>query len=80
MQQDRDAELHVCFKRSYDVILKHHHSFVVRSVVSVRRLVLIRGAGVDPVLKLDPGGLDAAAGMDRWRFGQYRIDKTSTRG
>ncbi|KAI0730860.1 glycolipid transfer protein [Earliella scabrosa] len=35
MQQDRNAELHACFKRSYDAILKHHHSFVVRSVVSV---------------------------------------------
>ncbi|OSD05407.1 glycolipid transfer protein [Trametes coccinea BRFM310] len=37
MQQDRDAELHTCFKRSYDANLKHHHSFVVRSVVSVCR-------------------------------------------
>ncbi|KAI0630481.1 glycolipid transfer protein [Trametes polyzona] len=35
MQQDRDAELHTCFKRSYDANLKHHHSFVIRSVVSV---------------------------------------------
>ncbi|KAH9851969.1 glycolipid transfer protein [Lenzites betulinus] len=35
MQQDRDAELHTCFKRSYDANLKQHHSFVVRSVVSV---------------------------------------------
>ncbi|KAI9062778.1 glycolipid transfer protein [Trametes sanguinea] len=35
MQQDRNAELHTCFKRSYDANLKHHHSFVVRSVVSV---------------------------------------------
>ncbi|TFY82310.1 hypothetical protein EWM64_g1698 [Hericium alpestre] len=34
-QADRDAELHVCFKRSYDVVLKHHHNFVVRSVVSL---------------------------------------------
>ncbi|KAI0820268.1 glycolipid transfer protein [Trametes gibbosa] len=35
MQEDRDAELHACFKRSYDANLKHHHSFIVRSVVSV---------------------------------------------
>ncbi|ESK88848.1 het-c2 protein [Moniliophthora roreri MCA 2997] len=35
MQADRSSELHVCFKRSYDAVLKHHHSFVVRSVVSV---------------------------------------------
>ncbi|KAI0367570.1 glycolipid transfer protein [Pilatotrama ljubarskyi] len=37
MQQDREAELHTCFKRSYDANLKHHHSFVIRSVVSVCR-------------------------------------------
>ncbi|KAK7038779.1 hypothetical protein VNI00_010665 [Paramarasmius palmivorus] len=35
MQADRSSELHVCFKRSYDAVLRHHHSFVVRSVVSV---------------------------------------------
>ncbi|KAI0085746.1 glycolipid transfer protein [Irpex rosettiformis] len=35
MQEDRNAELHVCFRRSYDAILKHHHSFIVRSVVTV---------------------------------------------
>ncbi|KAI0766126.1 glycolipid transfer protein [Trametes elegans] len=35
MQEDRNAELHTCFKRSYDANLKHHHSFVIRSVVSV---------------------------------------------
>jgi len=35
MQSDRTSELHVCFKRSYDVVLKHHHTFLVRSAVSV---------------------------------------------
>jgi len=35
MQNDRSTELHVCFKRSYDAILRHHHSFLVRSAVSV---------------------------------------------
>ncbi|KAF8992715.1 glycolipid transfer protein [Cyathus striatus] len=35
MQQDTSSELHVCFKRSYDDVLKHHHSFIIRSVVSV---------------------------------------------
>jgi len=34
-QEDRSAELYVCFKRAYDVVLRHHHSFVIRSVVSV---------------------------------------------
>lgn len=35
MQNDRSVELHICFKRSYDEILRHHHSFVVRSLVAV---------------------------------------------
>ncbi|KAA1470026.1 glycolipid transfer protein [Dentipellis sp. KUC8613] len=35
VQADRSAELHVCFKRSYDIVLRHHHSFVIRSVVSL---------------------------------------------
>ncbi|KAH9957008.1 glycolipid transfer protein [Russula dissimulans] len=34
-QEDRSAELRVCFKRAYDLVLRHHHSFVIRSVVSV---------------------------------------------
>lgn len=34
-QEDSNAELRVCFKRAYDVVLRHHHSFVIRSVVSV---------------------------------------------
>ncbi|CAL1714459.1 unnamed protein product [Somion occarium] len=34
MQTDRASELHVCFKRSYDTHLKHHHTFIIRSVVS----------------------------------------------
>jgi hypothetical protein len=25
----------VCFKRAYDIVLRHHHSFVIRSLVSV---------------------------------------------
>ncbi|KAI0718032.1 glycolipid transfer protein [Cerioporus squamosus] len=35
MQEDRNAELHVCFRRSFDMVLKPRLSFVVRSVVSV---------------------------------------------
>ncbi|THH30510.1 hypothetical protein EUX98_g3679 [Antrodiella citrinella] len=35
MQRDPKAELHVCFKRSYDVVLKHHHTFIIRSVVTI---------------------------------------------
>jgi hypothetical protein len=25
----------MCFKHAYDIVLRHHHSFVIRSVVSV---------------------------------------------
>jgi len=35
MQSDTTSELHICFKKSYDEVLRHHHSFVIRSVVSV---------------------------------------------
>ena len=35
MQRDAQTELNICFKRSYDEVLRHHHSFIIRSVVSV---------------------------------------------
>ncbi|KAM5534518.1 hypothetical protein V8D89_011850 [Ganoderma adspersum] len=35
MREDKNAELHVCFRRSYDVILKHHHTFIIRALVGV---------------------------------------------
>jgi len=35
LQSDHSAELHVCLKRSYDTNLKHHHTFIIRSAVSV---------------------------------------------
>ncbi|KIY68700.1 glycolipid transfer protein [Cylindrobasidium torrendii FP15055 ss-10] len=34
-QNDRTKELHYCFKGSYDTVLRHHHSFMIRSVVYV---------------------------------------------
>lgn len=38
MQKEPCIELHVCFKRSYDEVLRHHHTFVVRSLAIVRYL------------------------------------------
>ncbi|KAF8624949.1 hypothetical protein AX17_006975 [Amanita inopinata Kibby_2008] len=35
MQKDTTCELHSCFKRSYDEILRHHHTFIIRSIVAV---------------------------------------------
>ncbi|KAI0046020.1 glycolipid transfer protein [Auriscalpium vulgare] len=66
MQEDRVAELHTCFRRSYDVVLKHHHSFVVRSVVTLAiRAVPYRN---DFYTKIAEGGdvekLDAE--MTKW--------------
>lgn len=40
MQNDPSIELHVCFKRAYDEVLRHHHTFVVRSLAVVRHFVL----------------------------------------
>ncbi|KAH9839735.1 glycolipid transfer protein [Rhodofomes roseus] len=40
MQSDKSTELHVCFRRSYDVVLKHHHTFIVRSAVTVAMLAI----------------------------------------
>ncbi|KAJ6620957.1 glycolipid transfer protein [Mycena sp. CBHHK59/15] len=34
-QSDPTCALHVCFRRAYDVVLRHHHTFVVRSVVTL---------------------------------------------
>jgi len=34
-QSERNLALHVCFRRAYDVVLRHHHTFVVRSVVTL---------------------------------------------
>ncbi|KAJ7743446.1 glycolipid transfer protein domain-containing protein [Mycena maculata] len=35
MQTEPNCALHVCFRRAYDVVLRHHHTFVVRSVVTL---------------------------------------------
>ena len=43
MQANPTRELHVCFKASYDTVLKHHHSFVIRSVVYVSDLTYCEG-------------------------------------
>ncbi|CAK5284940.1 unnamed protein product [Mycena citricolor] len=34
-QSEPSCALHVCFRRAYDVVLKHHHTFLVRSVVTI---------------------------------------------
>ncbi|KIY53549.1 glycolipid transfer protein [Fistulina hepatica ATCC 64428] len=35
MQEDRHCDLHICFKRSYDAVLRHHHNFAIRAVVAI---------------------------------------------
>jgi len=44
LQKDSNAELHTCFKRSYDEVLSHHHPFIVRGMVAVSL----------PLLRLSP--------------------------
>ena len=38
MHDHPELDLHVCFKRAYDQVLRHHHPLVVRSLVAVRLL------------------------------------------
>lgn len=45
MQSDPSSELHVCFKRSYDSVLRHHHTFLIRSVVSASSTYLLEQNG-----------------------------------
>lgn len=54
MQDDTAVELHVCFKRSYDEVLSHHHTFIVRSLsaVAVRAVPYRR----DFITRISQGG------------------------
>ena len=70
MQDDPDAELHVCFRRSYDTILKHHHSFIIRSVVTVRC--------TQPACALTPALTAAVHRPCRSPSEPYLIETTST--
>ncbi|KAG2112447.1 glycolipid transfer protein domain-containing protein [Suillus cothurnatus] len=60
MQSDPLVELHVCFKRSYDEVLRPHHTFLVRSLAAVavraapyRRDFYTRISQGAPIEKLD---------------------------
>jgi len=72
LQSDRSAEVHVCFRRSYDAVLRHHHSFLIRSVVYVairaapkRKDFYARIAQGGPVEKLDTEMTKWLEGLDR---------------
>ncbi|KAI0027764.1 glycolipid transfer protein [Vararia minispora EC-137] len=66
LQADDKAELHVCFRRAYDVVLKHHHSFVIRSVVTIAIRAVPRRA--DFFMSLAEGGDQEKlrAEMSKW--------------
>lgn len=72
---DPSCELHVCFKRSYDAVLSHHHSFLIRSVVAVAIRAVPRRK--DFYMRLAQGGsvekLDAE--LARWLEGLEVIIK-----
>ncbi|KAG5636203.1 hypothetical protein H0H81_008785 [Sphagnurus paluster] len=71
MQSDTSAELYACFKRSYDVVLSHHHSFIIRSVVGVALRAVPRRP--DFYARIAQGGdvaqLDVA--LARWLAGLH---------
>ncbi|KJA16556.1 hypothetical protein HYPSUDRAFT_47269 [Hypholoma sublateritium FD-334 SS-4] len=73
MQRDSQSELNICFKRSYDEVLRHHHNFVIRSVVSVALHAVPRRT--DFYARISQGGahdkLDAE--LARWLEGLDRI-------
>lgn len=67
MQEDRSCELRVCFKRSYDTTLKHHHGWLVQSAVSV---------GTVPPYRVQ--ALLSHFMFIRWRSEPYRTGRTFT--
>lgn len=71
MQKDPSIELHVCFKRSYDEVLRHHHTFFVRSLAAVavraapyRRDFYARISQGAPMEKLDAELAKWLSGLD----------------
>ncbi|KIK50067.1 hypothetical protein GYMLUDRAFT_51409 [Collybiopsis luxurians FD-317 M1] len=61
MQDHPNDELHLCFKSAYDVVLSHHHAWVVRRVVYVairavphRRDFYHRISSGEPAEKFNP--------------------------
>ncbi|THU89707.1 glycolipid transfer protein [Dendrothele bispora CBS 962.96] len=42
MQEDKSAELRVCFRKSYDSVMKDHHSFITRSLVHIALFAMPR--------------------------------------
>jgi len=69
MQNDPCTELHVCFKRSYDEVLRHHHTFVVRSLATIAvRAVPYRR---DFIARISQGGDKEKFGIElaKWLSG-----------
>ncbi|KAG1845882.1 glycolipid transfer protein domain-containing protein [Suillus subalutaceus] len=71
MQNDPSIELHVCFKRSYDEVLRPHHTFFVRSLAAVavraapyRRDFYARISQGAPLEKLDAELAKWLSGLD----------------
>ncbi|KAG1846690.1 glycolipid transfer protein domain-containing protein [Suillus tomentosus] len=71
MQNDPSVELHVCFKRSYDEVLRQHHTFFVRSLAAVavraapyRRDFYSRISQGAPMEKLDAELAKWLSGLD----------------
>ncbi|THH16399.1 hypothetical protein EW146_g4236 [Bondarzewia mesenterica] len=74
-QNDTSAELHICFRRSYDTVLRHHHSFVIRSVVQLAIRAVPRRD--DFYSRIAQGGSvdKLQAEMARWLVGDYVVKR-----
>ncbi|KAJ7065741.1 glycolipid transfer protein [Mycena amicta] len=68
-QTDRAAALNVCFRRSYDVVLRHHHSFVIRSVVQVAIRAVPRRDHFFSQLRQDGDSVKFEDELNRWLAG-----------
>ncbi|KAF8953853.1 glycolipid transfer protein domain-containing protein [Flammula alnicola] len=75
MQKDTVSELHICFKRSYDEVLRHHHTFVIRSIVSVAIRAVPRRD--DFYMRISQGGSIEKLNTElaKWLDGLERIVK-----
>ncbi|OCH96287.1 glycolipid transfer protein [Obba rivulosa] len=69
MQKDHSAELHACLKRSYDTNLKHHHTFIIRSAVSVAILAVPSRRDFYKRLMQDGSSENLDAALNKWLEG-----------
>jgi len=75
---ERD-EMHICFKRAYDTVLRRHHNFAIRTVVTVALKACPRR--VDFYARIAQGGSQESLTLelDKWLAGLDLIVKHLSR-